>query len=484
MADNVTLPGTGAVVGSDDVGGVQYQQVKLVDGTLDSSTPIGTSSNPLKTAGPDNVSLRSVTLTTTGADTSIDCTGYGAVQYQMSGAWTGVAVFEASNDNSNWFPQYCVEGESSLLIDNISAAGIYQVAPIGRYLRINVKQISGSMVVLALGRAQPTVFARDSLALAMDRSNNTPMNVAVGNVLQDQRNALILSDGAGPYTKTFASTGDVQIIDTLGYASAAIYINAVSANVTITAANDLGATSFLSVVGYYSTSSSGTVVAGITNINFTTAGPFNGMVNCTYRYLKIQMNAIGTGPAFSTVYLRQSPVGSLWNLIGTQTVSSGAGDAGSINNASAIGTVQAQGYVRNAFATGSAGSVYRLVQNSNLALIVEKHAVPELTTGGSATITNSTAAQTLVAAATGQRGYLSSLQIMAEALGTASELTIAGTLVAWKVKLTTAGVPGGMNYTFDPPLRGSATNTAITIAMGTASATGNVYVNGQGFYGN
>ena len=34
MADNITLPGTGAVVRSDDVGaGVQAQYFKLMDGT-------------------------------------------------------------------------------------------------------------------------------------------------------------------------------------------------------------------------------------------------------------------------------------------------------------------------------------------------------------------------------------------------------------------------------------------------------------------
>lgn len=41
MADNVSVtPGTGATIATDDVGGVQYQRVKLVDGTLDSSTAI------------------------------------------------------------------------------------------------------------------------------------------------------------------------------------------------------------------------------------------------------------------------------------------------------------------------------------------------------------------------------------------------------------------------------------------------------------
>ena len=47
MADNVTLPGTGELIGTDDVGGVQYQQVKLVDSRLGGSDPIGTIDNPL-----------------------------------------------------------------------------------------------------------------------------------------------------------------------------------------------------------------------------------------------------------------------------------------------------------------------------------------------------------------------------------------------------------------------------------------------------
>lgn len=40
MADNVTLPGTGEVVATDDISGVQYQRIKLVDGAADSTTPM------------------------------------------------------------------------------------------------------------------------------------------------------------------------------------------------------------------------------------------------------------------------------------------------------------------------------------------------------------------------------------------------------------------------------------------------------------
>jgi hypothetical protein len=50
MVDNVTLPGTGEIVATDDVGGAQYQLIKLVDATVNSTTPIGTTSNPLPAA--------------------------------------------------------------------------------------------------------------------------------------------------------------------------------------------------------------------------------------------------------------------------------------------------------------------------------------------------------------------------------------------------------------------------------------------------
>lgn len=40
MADNVTLPGTGEVVATDDISGVQYQRIKIADGAADSTTPM------------------------------------------------------------------------------------------------------------------------------------------------------------------------------------------------------------------------------------------------------------------------------------------------------------------------------------------------------------------------------------------------------------------------------------------------------------
>lgn len=49
MADNVTLPGAGDVVATDDVGGAHYQIVKIASGADGTATPV-TTSDPLPMA--------------------------------------------------------------------------------------------------------------------------------------------------------------------------------------------------------------------------------------------------------------------------------------------------------------------------------------------------------------------------------------------------------------------------------------------------
>lgn len=52
MADNLAITaGSGTTIGTDDVSGVHIQKVKLIDGTVDSSTTIPGSANGLQVAG-------------------------------------------------------------------------------------------------------------------------------------------------------------------------------------------------------------------------------------------------------------------------------------------------------------------------------------------------------------------------------------------------------------------------------------------------
>ena len=58
MADNTTLPGTGETIASEDINGVKYQQLKLIDSTDGSIDPIGVEHNPIQTEDQSLVLLR------------------------------------------------------------------------------------------------------------------------------------------------------------------------------------------------------------------------------------------------------------------------------------------------------------------------------------------------------------------------------------------------------------------------------------------
>lgn len=98
-------------------------------------------------------------------------------------------------------------------------------------------------------------------------------------------------------------------------------------------------------------------------------------------------------------------------------------------------------------------------------------------------ILNTTTAVTIKAAATGQRNFVTAIQIMAEALGTATEVAIrdgAGGTVLWRTKIGTGGLTQGMSVSFDSPIVGSAGNLLEVLTI-TATTTGAVYFNAQGY---
>lgn len=98
-------------------------------------------------------------------------------------------------------------------------------------------------------------------------------------------------------------------------------------------------------------------------------------------------------------------------------------------------------------------------------------------------VNTTTAVTTKTAAGAGLRNYITSIQVMSEALGAATELAVrdgaAGT-VLWRTKIGTGGITGGETFVFGTPLRGTA-DTLLEVVTLTASVTGAVYVNMQGF---
>jgi len=108
MADTVTLPGTGAVVATDEVtdgtlGTVQVQYVKIMDGDLNGTTKYG-QTNPLQIQGKQSALTSGTITTSTSTVTNTSATGYNVATVGITGTYAGVTfVFEGSPDGTNFF---------------------------------------------------------------------------------------------------------------------------------------------------------------------------------------------------------------------------------------------------------------------------------------------------------------------------------------------------------------------------------------------
>jgi len=135
----------------------------------------------------------------------------------------------------------------------------------------------------------------------------------------------------------------------------------------------------------------------------------------------------------------------------------------------------------------TSGQAVRPISTVDGRQIVRLDAIPEnewsyvAASGG---ITNTTTAVTLAAGAgSGVRNYITSLQVYSDTLGTATEVVIRdgfGGAALWRTKIGTAGTVGIQVIRFHPPLRGSS-NTLVEAACVTATGTGSIYLNAQGY---
>jgi hypothetical protein len=170
----------------------------------------------------------------------------------------------------------------------------------------------------------------------------------------------------------------------------------------------------------------------------------------------------------------------------TLTGSAIAEDAATTANPLVVG-----GVVRTAaapLATPVAGDAIRATFTTDGRLVTSPFQYPEATWSYAAAasgIVNTTTAVTIKAtAAAGLRNYVSSIDLMAEALTNATEVAIrdgAGGTVIWRTKIGTAGLLNGRPIRFDPPLRPATAASLLEVVTLTASGAGAVYFNASGF---
>jgi len=236
-----------------------------------------------------------------------------------------------------------------------------------------------------------------------------------------------------------------------------------------------------------------------------TASSIGYIFPTNFRYIRLRIVTAITGgsiQAFSK--LMQTPFAPAVNQIAQNT-------AGNLNTTSVIasGTITSVTTLANgqtAHSSASTGSPVRVGGRVNTTLdtsLVQGDASDLMQTSagqviqkpfGSAEndwqyaaaasgIVNTTTAVTIKAAgAASIRNFITGITIMAEALGAATELVIrdgaAGTVI-WRTKIPATGLPT-TNIQFPTPLKGTAA-TLLEVATLTASVTGGVFFNAQGY---
>jgi hypothetical protein len=448
-------------------------------GTIDSSD--GTGRLPISKA--DCIPVLAQTMVAAGNSTTIDTIGYGAIVIQLSGVWSGSGYFEGSNNGTDWDSVLTFSRDSLCLQDLINSGGLYTVRPSGRYLRFNLTQITGSLAINAIGRAAEGIAASDLLSLAMDRNNNTPLQVQLNGTKQDAQGGLMLADGSTVYTKTLTNIVDFIVIDTLGYASLSVNISNGVGNATVEYSNDMSATTWFAPVGAItSTSSQGNGVLGITsNTGFNAPAPYSAVVSASWgRYIRVRLSVYTSGTPIVVAYLRSTPVPQA--AVANQTIAGAVTATGSAAEDATAGTspVISGGVVRTAVAptTLIAGDTARHTMSSAAQLITKPYSMGDtdwqFTTAG---LTTTTAVAAKAAGAASVRNYVTDVTVQNTNATATTFLIQDGATTIWQVSLPVS-MTLPITFAFKIPLRGTAA-TALNVNCGTAAA--NVVCNVSGY---
>ena len=294
-----------------------------------------------------------------------------------------------------------------------------------------------------------------------------------------QTDGLTVSGTVTGTTENDATSGIPTVLFTtsmLNYESITVQVTSAGTNCTITYDTSDDNTNWVVCAGLS--------VANLGTGSYTTTSTTAVVLQFARKalYFRARVSAYGVNSTVSVVgTLSKSPVMQIGAVYVAGSVSPEGGGAGT--SPIAIGLecrTSSKTSVSNA-------TLVRPIATTDGRLITRPHSIPEnewVYAAASGGITNTTTAATLVAAqAAGVRNYLTSLQLSSDALGAATEIAIrdgAGGTVLWRGKIGTAGIAGVSTIQFSDPLKSTAA-TLLEVVTLTASVTGGVYVNAQGY---
>lgn len=278
---------------------------------------------------------------------------------------------------------------------------------------------------------------------------------------------------------TFNSASDIYTFDMTNYQSWSIQITTPgSGNSLAWEFQDDGASSSWIPGIAQGYTSNGTLFFG------TAVNPYTYASICGQkrgRYLRIRCSIFGTGPVVAKFTQMSS---NLPGVAGVAVTGFSAEGNSTLPNPVVFG-VEARTSSKTSLASGTVG---RAIGTQDGRAVFRPHAIPEnewtYAAAASGIVDTNSAVTIKAAAGSNVRNYVTSIQIMSEALTNATELAIrdgaAGT-VLWRTKIGTGGLPL-TTVRFDDPLRGTA-NTLLEVVTLTASGAGAVYFNAQGYIG-
>jgi hypothetical protein len=206
------------------------------------------------------------------------------------------------------------------------------------------------------------------------------------------------------------------------------------------------------------------------------------------RYFRARVSTYG-GSVVTTVHtVHKAPFSLASAVFVANTLTLAAGQAAH-DAAATLAPIRIAGKAVNVAPTAvsATGDTHDLVTTMAGAVINKQFAIPEADWNYAAAasgIVNTTTAVTIKAAAgAGIRNYVTGVDLMCEALGTATEIAIrdgAGGTVLWRTKVGTGGLTNGRSINFTSPLKSTA-NTLLEVVTLTASGTGACYFNATGY---
>ena len=334
---------------------------------------------------------------------------------------------------------------------------------------ISVSPVTGSVQVVsgaaAVG-ATPTVPPVGVSGIDGSGLKRSLLTDSIGQMMTTEQDSEV-------FTASASSASVLFTVDMSSWRSVLLQVTSAGTSCTVTYECSNDQSSWSSCTGIIAGAST---TAGVTVANSTATS--QNIFPKRAKYFRARVSVYGSGTvsvsySLSLQDIAVASAASVWGQVAEGSTASG--------NPVTIG-IECRTATKIAV---TSGQVVRPIGTTDGRMVVKPHSVPQLEwsyTTDSSGIANTAVAVTIKSSTATLRHYITSIQISADALTNATVLAIrdgaAGTIL-WCTKIPTTGMTL-TNVVFEDPIRGTA-NTLLEVVTLTASGTGAVYFNAQGY---